>query len=98
MKMFLSLLALLALIGGVPVVAAEGETPSVLLELATAPPACPAVAADPVSKAQNAELPPWLSSDPLFWAEVVAAGCGTYCIQNCDGCCAFPGPGICACC
>lgn len=102
MKKIITLLSLFVLATVVPAFAAE-DTPSpaaLPFMLTASSPACPAVAADSVPSAPDVldtDFPAWLTGDPLFWAEVKAAGCAEYCMA-CDGCCAFPRPGVCACC
>jgi hypothetical protein len=103
MKKIITLLALFALVPVVPSFAAEGApSPAPLPFVLTASSsACPAVAASSVPSAPDAldaDFPAWLTADPLYWAEVKASGCAAYCRDFCEGCCAFPAPGVCACC
>ena len=101
MKKSIALLGLFALFTGISAAAAESALPPAPLdfaELGASSAACSTMAARPVPDARDNEPPSWLSSDPLFWAQAKAWGCKDYCIYTCGGCCAFPGPGICACC
>lgn len=98
MKKFVALLGLFALTAAVPAIAAESTTPPTSPELAISSPACSAAPTSQVLNAQPSEVPSWLTADPLLWQEIQRAGCGSYCINNCDGCCASLGGGICACC
>jgi len=97
MKMFIVVLSLLAL-NAVSAFAAESTPLPAPLELATSSSACSTVTVSLAPSDQKDELPSWLTSDPLLWSKAVATGCATYCRDNCDGCCAFPAPGVCACC
>jgi hypothetical protein len=98
MKKFITLLGLFALTAVVSALAAESAPPTIPFDLITASPACSAVATSSVPSTQPSELPSWLASNPLLWAEAQAAGCVSYCVNTCEGCCAFPAPGVCACC
>jgi hypothetical protein len=103
MKKIITLLGLFALALVAPAFAAQ-DTPSpapLPFVLTASSPACPAATVSSVPSAPDAvdaDLPAWLTADPLHWAEVKAAGCATYCRTNCDGCCAILSPNVCACC
>ena len=101
MKKLITLLGLFALAAVVPALAAESAPPTIPFDLITsspASPACSTVATSSVPSTQPSELPSWLASNPLLLAEAQAAGCVSYCIYACGGCCAFPAPGVCYCC
>lgn len=97
MKRFILLLGLCAL-AAIPAAAAENPSPTNALDLVISSPACSTVATSSVPAVQSGELPSWLTSNPLMWAEAQRTGCAAYCRDTCEGCCAFPAPGICACC
>jgi len=98
MKKLITLLGLFALAAVVPALAAESPPPTIPFDLITSSPACSTAATSSVPSTQPSELPSWLASNPLLWAEPQAAGCTSYCIYACGGCCAFPAPGVCYCC
>jgi len=98
MKRFFVLLGLLALTSAMPAIAAETTTPPTFLDLAISSPACSPVTTSSVPSTQASEVPSWFTADPLLWGEVKEAGCAAYCRDTCEGCCAFPAPGLCACC
>jgi hypothetical protein len=102
MKMFVTVLALLALCAAVPAFAAENAIPPSPAGLTVSSPVCSSAAASAVPVAQNSELPSWLIAKPLLWSEeteglFLRAGCAQFC-RDCGGCCAILGPGSCACC
>ena len=98
MKKLITLLGLFALAAVVPALAAESAPPTIPFDLITSSPACSTAATSSVASTQPSELPSWLAANPQLLTEAHAAGCVSYCIYACGGCCAFPAPGVCYCC
>lgn len=102
MKVFMTVLGLLALTAVGPALAADSAPAPLFLEQSVSSSACPSPVLTDSAPAQEGELPSWLTGEPLLWSEdlakanPVAAGCAVYC-RECGGCCVV-GPSWCACC